>query len=543
MNDAAPVNAGGGMLKMTNAVGAVSYSQTMGQLTTNNGINVNSSVTNIGFTNDMTAAGGTQMLTFQRFTQNGQSTVNFYSPAGLDETNNIIQITGVAADVVMGPWATTGTGINNPTDYAFVSTNQNIIPANIPPSDPSNWIFQNQAYTLGDSGNLTNPPEIDSPTTVLAMRYSGTGNSLTLNMAIQTNGILNGGTGPLTINGAGPLQQTTGSTIYFTTNKNGGSLIINAPISAGNNLSLVAAGGGTTTIAGGPRSTPAPSTSSTGRRWCWPATSAAAEPGTSAPATPRLPASSSAAALARTRPPAPRVTINVGYNSNGGDLVNGHQMIITGGSLQYGTLNVGFNANNGNTNSTSFTTPAVGTLTINGGTLMTPISNDNTYVGWGPGARGTINIISGSWGDDNVSNDQITYCKIGGYGGTGIVNQSGGTAFFGNFLMIPFGNNPTKGSSFPVEDGSGTYNISGGTIFDNATLGLCYDNNTPLGWGTNNQIDRCDNGTMNVSGSGLVLQNGEVDVGATPDITAASSATGTLNILGGEFRQQHPAAS
>ena len=110
VNDAAPVNAGGGMLKMTNAVGAVSYSQTMGQLTTNNGINVNSSVTNIGFTNDMTAAGGTQMLTFQRFTQNGQSTVNFYSPAGLDETNNIIQITGVAADVVMGPWATTWHG-------------------------------------------------------------------------------------------------------------------------------------------------------------------------------------------------------------------------------------------------------------------------------------------------------------------------------------------------------------------------------------------------------------------------------------------------
>ena len=273
------------------------------------------------------------------------------------------------------------------------------------------------------------------------------------------------------------MQQTTGSTIYFTTNKNGGSLIINAPISAGNNLSLVAAGGGTTTIAGTANWLNSGSinvvngatlvlASNIGSGGTW-------YIGTGN-ATASLIVSGGISPYAST---GTALTINVGYNSNGGDLVNGHQMIITGGSLQYGTLNVGFNANNGNTNSTSFTTPAVGTLTINGGTLMTPISNDNTYVGWGPGARGTINIISGSWGDDNVSNDQITYCKIGGYGGTGIVNQSGGTAFFGNFLMIPFGNNPTKGSSFPVEDGSGTYNISGGTIFDNATLGLCYDNN------------------------------------------------------------------
>ena len=183
-------------------------------------------------------------------------------------------------------------------------------------------------------------------------------------------------------------------------------------------------------------------------------------------------------------------------------------MIMTGGSLQYNTLNVGFNPNN--TGSPNFATAAVGTLTINGGTLMSPPSNDNTYVGWGPGSKGTVNLISGSWGDPNNS-DGISYCKIGGFGGTGIVNQSGGSAYFGgNPLMIPFGNN---GNAWPVEDGSGTYNISGGTAYVNATLGLCYDNNVTTGWATNGQIDRDDNGTMNVSGSGLVLATGAVERG------------------------------
>ena len=226
------VNVYGGVLKMTNAPAALAYSQTMGQLTAYNGLSVGSSVTNIGFTNDM-AASGSPMMTFQNggnttfVHSGGASTVNFFSPAGLDNTNNIIHITSsintTPAGQIMGV-GHDGHGHQRPHGLCRRQQWQERRPGKHPRLRPVNLSSSSGAYTLGDNYSLA----INSSTTIAALRYTGTGNTLALNAGLATNGILNAGTGMLIIGGPSSLSLTSTSTPLFLTTAMGANTVITA---------------------------------------------------------------------------------------------------------------------------------------------------------------------------------------------------------------------------------------------------------------------------------------------------------------------------
>jgi hypothetical protein len=148
--------------------------------------------------------------------------------------------------------------------------------------------------------------------------------------------------------------------------------------------------------------------------------------------------------------------LDVGRNSNGGDLAKGHQIEITGsGILKVNYPRIGWSDN--------LNMPGVGTVTIDGATaqFVGPASNDNCTVGYGVGSIGTVNIKNGTLGGPS-GNDPVNYFRIGQNGGTGIINQTGGTAYTGTHLNI--GSGWGGETAFPTADGSGTWNISGGTL-------------------------------------------------------------------------------
>ena len=250
------ITSNGGAIVYTNAAGSgLAYTETIGSVSLSTG------QLNVVLSNDLTSGGNTQALTLTGLSQGGTSrgTVTFSAPAGTgpDSAVNMIKRSGAgqtAAGAIIAPWATVGTSPTAQTDYAVYDASTNIVPANIAASDPPTWLTPTNAYTLDDSASLT----IDSQTTIAAMRYSGTGNTLTLNAPLQTSGILNAGSGTLTIAGTSPLQQpgTSAANLYLTAGAN--DIVVNAPITNNvGNLTLVKAGAGTVTLAGPTARSPA----------------------------------------------------------------------------------------------------------------------------------------------------------------------------------------------------------------------------------------------------------------------------------------------
>jgi fibronectin-binding autotransporter adhesin len=242
------ITSNGGLITVTNTVAAATpYSETIGAVTLNAGR------FNIAQTNANT--GGIQVLILGGLTQTGTGSAAIFGGGGLNTSTNRINNTGFGAATtagqIIGPWLVTGTGAATSNDYAVYDASGNILAANIAASAETTWTNAANAYTL----NLAAAGNITATRNITAMRYTGNAQTLTVNTGVSlgTTGILNGGSGALTIAAAGTGQVTlpsaTSANLYVSAS-NGQAITISAPIN--NNgagvLTLVNTGTNTTTL-------------------------------------------------------------------------------------------------------------------------------------------------------------------------------------------------------------------------------------------------------------------------------------------------------
>ncbi len=226
LKDTAPITSNGGTINYTNTSGAsLTYAETIGSVQLNNG------QTNIVLTANMVGgSGNAQTLTLSGLNTvvNSTGTVTFSAlTAGPSSTINMIKVFGAATTTlnnIIGPWATTGTSATAQTDYAIYDASGNVIPAGIAGTAETTWT-SSANVTLTGTTSLTQARNINS------LRFTGAGALSLGNNNLQTNGILNGGTGSFSIASTGGVLQQTGTSaanIYLTSGN--GSIFITAPI-------------------------------------------------------------------------------------------------------------------------------------------------------------------------------------------------------------------------------------------------------------------------------------------------------------------------
>ncbi len=182
---------------------------------------------------------------------------------------------------------------------------------------------------------------------------------------------------------------------------------------------------------------------------------------------------------------------------------------------------------------------ATGTVNLVSGSFTT--TGDRAFIGQGAGGTGTVNVSGGSFtlpnngrihvGDNggqgflNVSgtgsvssaNDMV----IGAFGGTGVVNQTGGTINSGGWTYL--------GGAYEGSNNTGTLNVSGGSYDANAQR-----INVGVGNGAT--------GHLTVSGTGIVRNTGQFNIGAsngvattsTVDVSGSGLLTTNVLIVGGQ---------
>ena len=200
-------------------------------------------------------AAGSQTLTLGGLTHSGSSNVAAVTFSALgtgpNATTNMIKVTGTSplpAGQIVGPWATLGTATNVQTDYAVYDGSSNIVAAAIGATAETTWTTAANAYSLSGATTLS------TTRTLTALRYTGAAATLALaGNSLETFGILNGGTGLLTISstGGGVRQQGTNpANLYVTTGKS--AITISAPVQDNTGaLTLVKSGSGGTLILSG----------------------------------------------------------------------------------------------------------------------------------------------------------------------------------------------------------------------------------------------------------------------------------------------------
>lgn len=246
INNAANIAANAGTLTVTNTVSATTaYSEQIGAVT------VNSGRFNIAQTNANT--GGTQVLLLGGLTQSGTGSAAIFGGGGLNtgtnRVNNSVFGSATPAGQIIGPWLVTGTGAATCNDYAVYDASGNFLAAAIAASAETTWTNAANAYTFSGATTLT------ATRNITALRYTGAANTLTLATGanLGTTGILNGGSGTLTIApGAGgvvTLPSTTSANLYVSAS-NGQGITISAPINdnGAGVLTLVNTGTNTTTL-------------------------------------------------------------------------------------------------------------------------------------------------------------------------------------------------------------------------------------------------------------------------------------------------------
>lgn len=157
-----------------------------------------------------------------------------------------------------------------------------------------------------------------------------------------------------------------------------------------------------------------------------------------------------------------------------------------------------------------FNDDGVGVINMNTTGSLTTGGNLNLGGGWNGGVGdATFNFESGTI---SVGNELRV-----GRAGTGVWNQTGGTANSFNFFVI--GREPTTAGQYTT--GNGTVNLSGGTI--NAATGNGF---TSVG------SARGATGVLNVSGTG-VFDTSAGGMIVAEGWTGTGAATGTVNVSGG----------
>ena len=225
--DGAAITSNGGTITYTNTSGANVYTETIGSVALTSG------QLNLVLSNDQ-AGSGSQKLTLSGLTHTGSSNtsaVTFASTNGLNTTKNMIVVTGASATSagqIIAPWATTGTTAASQTDYAVYNGSAQVVAANITATTENNWSTAANAYTLNGASTLT------GTRTITALRYSGAAQALSLGAStfnLETYGLLNGGSGLLTVSTTGSGSLTTpngGGNLYLNTGNSG--ITVSAPI-------------------------------------------------------------------------------------------------------------------------------------------------------------------------------------------------------------------------------------------------------------------------------------------------------------------------
>ena len=148
---------------------------------------------------------------------------------------------------ITGPWATTGTAAANQTDYAVYNADY-VVPAAIAASGEGTWANATDAYTV--SGGAT----LGGARTITALRATGAAQTLALGANnLETYGLLNGGSGLLTVSSTGGALTTPagGGNLYLTAGNN--AITVSAPITNSSDsqpVTLVQSGSYTLTLSG-----------------------------------------------------------------------------------------------------------------------------------------------------------------------------------------------------------------------------------------------------------------------------------------------------
>ena len=248
------ITANGGTFTYTNTVGAgLVYAETIGSVGLSRG------QTNFALTNNMIggSVGDIQTLTLSGLTRTGAtntSAVSFGSAGGLNIADNIIQVsgasgTGSGSGQIIGPWAFYGTTPSAPTDYAVYDASGRVLNASIGATaeNSASWTAGGNNVTLSGATTLTGTRTLNT------LRYTGGALALGLgasNFNLETYGLLNGGSGTLTVSSAGTGALTTptgGGNIYLTPGT--AAITVSAPIrDNGGAVTLVKSGSNTLTL-------------------------------------------------------------------------------------------------------------------------------------------------------------------------------------------------------------------------------------------------------------------------------------------------------
>jgi fibronectin-binding autotransporter adhesin len=246
VNDSAGITSNGGTLTWTNTAGVdANYAETIGSVALSSG-QMNFVLAN----NQNNATNNSQTLTLGGLTQSGTAAVTFAANGTGPQASggdNMIVVTSAGtttAGQIIGPWATTGTAAATQTDFA-VYNSDHVVPANITASTEDTWLTSTDAYTMTGGATLT------GTRTLTALRATGGAQTLNLDFNnLETAGLLNGGTGLLTVNGTGALTTASGGgQLHLTSGSANGSIAVNAPINDnGGAVALVKNGFGTLTL-------------------------------------------------------------------------------------------------------------------------------------------------------------------------------------------------------------------------------------------------------------------------------------------------------
>jgi fibronectin-binding autotransporter adhesin len=209
------------------------------------------------------------------------------------------------------------------------------------------------------------------------------------------------------------------------------------------------------------------------------------------------------------------------WNQTGGTASFSEQVNVADGasssaSLTFsgGTFSCGASANLG------FILGTYGTATMSiSGTA--DIRVPQTMLGFYPGGAGTLNMSGGTFTSTNASYSSI------GLAGSGLWNQTGGTAVFASQLNIANGSNSI--SSMTISGGSLT--VAAGTFY----LGVSGSGTLSLGGGTGMASASFPTMSLGLNGGGAgvlyLLTNGLLTVGAGG--IASGSGSATMNLGGG----------
>ena len=245
VNDSATITSNGGNLQFVNTSGANVYAETLGPVALTSG------QLNVVESNNQTGA-GSQTLTLSGLTQAGTSAITFSANGGLNTTKNMIVVSGsgtTPAGQIIGPWATVGTAANAQTDYAVYNGSAQVVPANIAANEnettwPTSW---------SATGNIVESTvtSLSASRTLNTLRYTGGAATLALGANnLETYGILNGGSGTLTISGTGALRTPTGGgNLYLTAGNK--AITVSAPITNSSDskpVAVVSSGSGGLTL-------------------------------------------------------------------------------------------------------------------------------------------------------------------------------------------------------------------------------------------------------------------------------------------------------